>query len=113
VPTDVVLERLAGRRVCTSCGANYSVDHPPKNDWKCDRCGSDVIEREDDTEAAISRRLATYERETEPLVAWYLAKDKLAAVDGTGHPDVVTSRLLRAVDSRLRASAVRPGRGRR
>ena len=112
VPTDVVLERLAGRRVCTNCGANYSLDHPPKNDWECDRCGGDVIERDDDTEAAISRRLATYERETEPLVAWYMAKDKLAAVDGTGHPDAVTSRLLRAVDSRVGAGVGRPGRGR-
>ncbi|HEX2023347.1 MAG TPA: adenylate kinase [Acidimicrobiales bacterium] len=111
VPTDVVLERLAGRRVCKNCGTNYSVDRPPKNDWKCDRCDGEVVEREDDTKAAITRRLDLYERETEPLVAWYMAKDKLAAVDGTGDPDVVTTRLQRAVDSRLRALAARQGQG--
>jgi adenylate kinase len=113
VPTDVVLKRLAGRRVCKNCGTNYSVDRPPENDWKCDRCGGEVVEREDDTEAAITRRLAVYERETEPLVAWYMAKDKLASVDGTGDPDVVTARLQRAVDSRLRALAAKQGRGQR
>ncbi len=110
VPTDVVLKRLAGRRVCTTCGTNYSVDRPPKSDWTCDRCGGEVVEREDDTEAAITRRLALYEQETEPLVAWYMAKDKLAAVDGTGDPDVVTARLQRAVDSRVRALAAKQAR---
>ena len=112
VPTDVVLKRLAGRRVCKSCGTNYSVDRPPKGDWTCDRCGGEVVERGDDTEAAITRRLALYERETEPLVAWYMAQDKLAAVDGTGDPDVVTVRLQRAVDSRLRTLAAKQARGR-
>ncbi|HEX2041167.1 MAG TPA: adenylate kinase [Acidimicrobiales bacterium] len=111
VPTDVVLKRLAGRRVCKNCGTNYSVDRPPKDDWTCDRCGGDVVEREDDTEAAITRRLALYERETEPLVAWYMAKDKLAAVDGTGDPDAVTVRLQRAVDSRLKTLATKHARG--
>ena len=112
VPTDVVLERLAGRRVCTNCGTNYSIQHPPKTDWTCDRCGGTVVERDDDTEGAIKRRLALYERETEPLVAWYLAKDKLAAVDGTGHPDAVTTRLQRAVDARIGTSVVRQAPGR-
>ncbi len=112
VPTDVVLGRLEGRRVCTGCGKNYSVENPPKQDWVCDRCGSKVVPRHDDTEAAIKRRLALYEKQTEPLVAWYMAKDKLAAVDGTGSPDTVTTRLLRAVESRL-AEPAKPGRGRR
>ena len=111
VPTDVVLARLAGRRVCSGCGQNYSVERPPKHDWTCDRCGSKVVTRDDDTEVAIKRRLALYEKQTEPLVAWYLAKDKLAAVDGTGAPDVVTARLLRAVESRL-AQPANPAPGR-
>jgi adenylate kinase len=105
VPTEVVLGRLAGRRVCTGCGANYGVEHLPHEDGVCDRCAGEVVPRHDDTEAAIKRRLAIYERETEPLVAWYLAKDKLAAVDGTGPADLVTARLLRAVESRLGDSA--------
>ena len=104
-PTDVVLHRLAGRRACEECGANYHVDHPPTVDWKCDVCGGAVIQREDDTEEAISRRLSLYERETEPLVAWYLSRDKLVTVDGLGSQDAVTKRLVRAIDRRLERSA--------
>ncbi len=101
VPTQVVLRRLAGRRVCVDCGTNYSVSEPPKENWTCDRCGGKVVQRDDDTEAAILRRLDLYKQETEPLVGYYLAHDKLAAVDGTGPPDTVTARLFRAIDSRL------------
>ena len=100
-PTMVVLKRLAGRRVCVLCGTNYSVDVPPARDWTCNACGGDVVQRDDDTEAAIARRLALYDQQTAPLIAWYLATDRLAAVDGDGHPDTVTNRLLRAIDSRL------------
>jgi adenylate kinase len=101
VPTGVVLKRLASRRVCTGCGLNYSIDAPPKVDWTCDQCGGEVVQREDDTEAVISRRLDQYDKQTSPLVAWYLATDRLAAVDGEGDPDTVTRRLLRAIEGRL------------
>jgi adenylate kinase len=101
VPTGVVLKRLASRRVCTVCGLNYSIDAPPKVDWTCDQCGGEVVQREDDTEAVISRRLEQYDKQTAPLVAWYLATDRLAAVDGEGDPDTVTRRLLRAIEGRL------------
>jgi adenylate kinase len=101
VPTDVVLERLAGRRVCTDCGANYSVDDPPGDDWACDICGAKVVQREDDTESAIARRLSLYESETQPLVAWYMRQDKLMTIDGTGRPDTVTDRLIRGIERRL------------
>ena len=101
VPTGVVLKRLGSRRVCTTCGLNYSIDAPPKLDWICDQCGGEVVQREDDTEAVISRRLDQYDKQTAPLVAWYLATDRLAAVDGEGDPDRVTRRLLRAIEGRL------------
>ncbi len=101
VPTGVVLRRLASRRVCEECGTNYGTDHPPTKDWTCDLCGGRVIQRDDDTEAAITRRLALYEEQTAPPISWYLATDRLAAVDGVGSPDVVTGRLLRAIDNRL------------
>jgi adenylate kinase len=100
VPTSVVLRRLAGRRVCMDCGTNYSVDAPPKVDWTCDACGGEVVQREDDTEAAIRRRLDLYERQTAPLISWYLERDKLVTVNGVGHPDEVMSRLIRAIDHR-------------
>ncbi|HET7489375.1 MAG TPA: adenylate kinase [Acidimicrobiales bacterium] len=101
VPTEVVLERLANRRVCRSCGTNYGKGHPPKVEGVCDVCGGEVIQREDDTEEAISRRLKLYEEETEPLITWYLCRDKLVSVDGLGDVEVVFGRLKRAIDRRL------------
>ena len=101
VPTEAVLRRLASRRVCVDCGKNYSVDNPPRFDWSCDNCGGEVVQREDDTEAAIMRRLQLYEQATSPLIEWYLERDKLVEVDGLGHPDDVTRRLVRAIDRRL------------
>ncbi len=99
VPTDVVLERLASRRVCADCGANYSVQSPPKHNWSCDHCGGEVIQREDDTEDAIQRRLDLYEEETAPLVEWYRSRELLMVVDGDGATDEVTARLIRAIES--------------
>jgi len=105
VPTEVVLARLAGRRVCRDCGENYSVASPPKVDWTCDVCGGEVVQREDDTEAAIARRLAHYERETAPLIDWYARRGELAVVDGLGTPDEVMERLVAAVEQ---AKGLRP-----
>ena len=98
VPTQVVLERLAARRVCTDCGANYSTAAPPRVEWTCDVCGGEVVQREDDTEDAIRRRLDLYEEQTAPLITWYLERHQLVTVDGLGHPDVVSSRLTHALD---------------
>jgi adenylate kinase len=100
VDTESVLRRLASRRVCSDCGANYSLDNPPKFNWTCDICGGEVIQREDDTEAAIRRRLELYERETAPLIAWYTAQELLLAVDGLGTADQVASRLINLIDER-------------
>jgi adenylate kinase len=99
VPTDVVLERLAARRVCTDCGANYSVDVPPKYGWVCDNCGGEVVQRADDTPEAIQKRLDLYERETAPLITWYSDRGLLVAVDGLGSADEVTARLVSAIDA--------------
>ena len=103
VPEAVVLERLASRRVCVDCGANYSVSQPPKNGWVCDECGGDVVQRADDTPEAIQRRLDLYERETSPLTDWYREAGLLEVVDGLGEADEVTARLIAAIDKRAAA----------
>ena len=100
VPTAQVLRRLAARRVCVDCGANYSVSSPPLINWTCDVCGGEVIQREDDREEAITRRLELYERQTGPLIDWYKERDQLAAVSGTGAPDMVTRRVIKAIEDR-------------
>jgi adenylate kinase len=101
VPTGLVMKRLASRRVCVDCGTNYSTFAPPRVDWICDICGGEVIQRPDDTEAAIKRRLDLYEAQTAPLVARYRRQEKLVTVRGDGTPDEVTERVISAVDRRL------------
>jgi adenylate kinase len=108
VPEDVVLDRLANRRVCTDCGTNYSVKNPPRYDWTCDVCGGEVVQRADDTEDAIRRRLTLYNKETEPLIAWYEGQGLLHRIDGLGSADDVTARLIEAVDGRAGGAGVRP-----
>jgi adenylate kinase len=98
VPTAQVLKRLAARRVCEDCGANYSVSAPPVLNWTCDVCGGQVIQREDDTEEAIERRLELYERQTAPLIEWYQTRNLLASIAGTGAPEVVTRRAVAAIE---------------
>jgi adenylate kinase len=100
VPEDVVLTRLASRRVCTDCGANYSTDSPPRYAGVCDNCGGDVVQRDDDTPAAIKKRLAEYTRKTAPLIDWYEARGLLEVIDGLGAPDDVAKRLITSIDAR-------------
>jgi adenylate kinase len=100
VPTTQVLRRLAARRVCVDCGANYSTITPPLINWTCDVCGGEVIQRPDDQEEAITRRLELYERQTAPLIDWYQDRDQLAPVSGTGTPDSVTRRMIKAIEER-------------
>lgn len=100
VAEEVVLARLAARRVCTDCAANYSVERPPRYGWVCDNCGGDVVQREDDTPAAIEKRLADYETKTAPLIAWYQERGLLEVVDGFGLTDEVTDRLFAVIDLR-------------
>lgn len=84
VPSEFILERMTGRRVCPSCGASYHVKfNPTKIESKCDVCGSDIIQRKDDSEETVKERLAVYERQTQPLIEYYKDKDLLSVVDGT------------------------------
>ncbi|ELC8417036.1 adenylate kinase [Clostridium perfringens] len=84
VPKEFILERMTGRRVCPSCGASYHIKfNPPTNDGKCDLCGSDVIQRKDDTEETVKERLDVYEDQTQPLIDFYKNKKQLSVVDGT------------------------------
>ena len=99
IPTAVVLRRLAARRVCVDCGSNYSTTAPPRIGWTCDVCGGEVVQRPDDTEAAIKRRLELYEKETAPLIEWYRNRRQLATVSGTGAPDAVSRRMIKMVEN--------------
>lgn len=101
VPESVVVERISGRRTCSSCGAIYSVAAPPAQGWTCDRCGGEVVQRADDTEDAVRQRLAAYNTQTAPLLEWFAERDQLVTVDGVGDPDEIADRIAAAVDGRL------------
>jgi adenylate kinase len=100
VAREVVLQRLASRRVCDDCQANYSLDAPPKYGWVCDNCGGDVVQRDDDTPAAIDMRLAEYETNTAPLIEWYGERGLLEGIDGWARTEEVTQRLFSVIDKR-------------
>ena len=77
------LRRLRGRRVCSVCGENYHVtERPSRRGRFCERCGGKLMVRQDDTPAAISRRLRTYHKETEPVIDYYRKKGVLIEIDG-------------------------------
>jgi adenylate kinase len=101
-PRPVLLERLTGRITCAVCETVYNLrTRPPKVPGVCDVCGStELRQRADDTEEAITRRLDLYERETAPLMAWFQERDLLVQVDGEGDLDTVTDRLVREIDRR-------------
>ena len=100
VPTDVVVRRLENRRVCITCGHNYSVDQRPKYNWSCDHCGGEVVQRDDDKPEAIQTRLELYERQTKPLIDWYRERQLLASIDGTKDPDAIFQLVVDAIEAR-------------
>jgi adenylate kinase len=103
VAREIVLDRIAGRRVCESCGATYHVSMPPQHDWTCDTCGGRVIQRDDDTEEAVARRLEIYDAETVPIIDFYCNLGKLVVVDGVGESEDVFKRLVAEVEQRYDA----------
>jgi adenylate kinase len=97
VPEDVLVRRLATRRICSVCGANASVETV----GSCDRCGGALIARLDDSVEIVRERLKIYQRQTKPLVDYYSARPSFRAIDGNQPPDVVTA----AIDDALNAAA--------
>ncbi len=79
---EVIVKRLTSRRMCKVCGRIYGIDVPPKEDNVCDDDGSELYTRDDDKEYVVRSRLATYRKETSPLVEYYKEKEKLVTVDG-------------------------------
>ena len=92
VPRDVILDRLTTRRTCSNadCQAIYNVkSNPPKKEGVCDKCGSPVVQREDETEQAISHRLQTYNEKTAPLIGFYDKEGLLLTVTATSSEAVI------------------------
>jgi len=100
VPREVILDRLCTRRTCenTKCQAIYNVkSSPPKQEGICDKCSSAVIQREDETEEAITHRLQTYNDKTAPLIGFYENEGLLKTLSGTSS-DIVVEDLKAALE---------------
>jgi adenylate kinase len=94
----ILLKRLTGRRSCNGCGRVYNIHFlPPPADGRCESCGGELVQRSDDKEETIGRRLEVYRAETEPLVAYYRDAGKLKVVDADAAFEAVYDRLLTAL----------------
>jgi len=90
VPREVILDRLTTRRTCEDCGEIYNVkSNPPKVEGVCDKCGGNVVQRADETEEAISKRLDVFNEQTAPLVGFYTGENMLIDVNATSSDAVV------------------------
>jgi len=98
VPEEEIVERLTGRRVCPNCGAVYHIkNNPPKQEGICDKCGSKLIQRDDDTEEVVRNRLEVYKKSTMPLVEYYEKQQKLVRIDGTGEIEEIFERIKKVL----------------
>jgi adenylate kinase len=100
VPRAELLRRLSGRRWCPRCQATYHVDNnPPKEDCLCDRDRTRLIQREDDKETAVARRLAEYDASTAPLVEYYRRRSRFHDIDGYRPVESVFGELMQIVEA--------------
>jgi adenylate kinase len=99
VPQPELLKRLTSRRVCTKCAAVYNErTKPSKELGKCDKCGGQVVQRDDDAEATAKKRLMLFEDVTAPLTAYYRGEGVFFEINAAQAPEKVSSELFKIVD---------------
>jgi adenylate kinase len=92
-----LVRRLTGRRLCRQCQtAFHLVSAPPRREGVCDRCGGALYQREDDSEATVSRRLQVYAQQTSPLLDYYRQRGQFASINGEGAIDTIRDAIRRA-----------------
>lgn len=98
VPNDELMGRLTGRRTCRGCGAGFHVMFdPPDQENKCDKCGGELYQRDDDNEATVANRLEVYDSQTKPLIDYYQGQGLLVPIDGLGAIDEIFGRIKAAL----------------
>lgn len=94
VPNEELVQRLSGRRTCKGCGAMYHLKFsPPKAAGRCDKCGGELFQRDDDQEATIRARLKVYDEQTAPLISYYRKAGLLRPIDGKGGMEEILGRI--------------------
>lgn len=98
VPDEAIVDRMGGRRVCPVCGESFHVKYnPPKQEGVCDKCGAELIIRQDDVPETVQKRLCVYHEQTAPLIDYYEKQGILVTVDGTASPETVTQAIVKAI----------------
>jgi|SRR5690625_326642 len=99
VPKEKLLERLTGRRVCPSCGTTYHIMYnPPKQEGVCDKDGTELVQRDDDTEETVQKRLDVNIKQTKPLLDFYEQEGVLLTVNGDQDIEAVFSEIERQLN---------------
>jgi len=102
VEDEEIIRRLSGRRNCSKCGVGYhQIFRAPKVAGICDRCGGELVQREDDTSESIQTRLATFHRQTSPLVEYYEQRGVLARIAGAGKIEEIGVSIAKALPSTM------------
>ena len=92
---DEIVKRLTGRRMCPECGKGYHIAFlKPKKDGICDQCNAELIQRFDDTETTVRRRLTVYHEKTHDLIDYYKRQEKLIPVDASRDIDVIKNDII-------------------
>lgn len=98
VDFELLVERAVGRRTCPKCSAVYHIEfNPPMNEGECEKCGSRLVQRDDDKEETVRNRLKVYMEQTAPLVEHYRKMGKLVDIDGSGGIEAVFAQMVNAI----------------
>ncbi|MDO5040924.1 MAG: adenylate kinase [Peptoniphilus sp.] len=100
VDSSILVERAVGRRICKTCGATYHIKfNPPKNEGLCDKDNTALIQRDDDVEETVEKRISVYVNQTVPLLDYYAAQGLLANVDGSKDISIVSEDIVKALEN--------------
>ncbi len=98
VPEEILVERMSGRRLCPNCGAAYNLAfQSTRQTGICDKCGSELVQRDDDMPIAIRKRLQLYNDLTKPLLDFYESRRVVTTVDGNQHVEIVQQTIVDAI----------------
>ena len=98
VPNEELMGRLTGRRTCKACGQGFHVMFdPPKEKGKCDKCGGELFQRDDDNEETVGNRLKVYDDSTKPLIDFYQGKGLLRPINGVGKISDILARVKKVL----------------
>ncbi|PNS00915.1 adenylate kinase [Petrotoga mexicana DSM 14811] len=100
VSEEEIVKRISNRRVCPNCGKVYNlITLKPKEDEKCDVCGTKLIQRDDDKEEVVRERYKVYKKNTEPVIEYYRKNNKIITIDGVQNIEDVTKELFNILRS--------------